>query len=95
MRLKTNEQKLAEEMLAQIPKAMFESKNKTFMIPDIAGGQFPYAVETELKKYGHSDKNISGRVFGYAANHMTLNYAVNKYNLIGSYKVGSFIGEAA
>lgn len=53
----------------------------------MGGGQFVYAVENRLRRYGHNDENISRRVFGFESNLMRLNFAVNRYKLVGNYNV--------
>jgi hypothetical protein len=90
-RLKFDLQELINRILDQLPKEVFESDSTTFFDPSIAGGQFVKAVEERLRKYGHSDSNISKRVFGLIENNLRLNYIMNTHKLVGSYNVGHFL----
>lgn len=92
-RLKFDIVLLVEEMLIKLPKWMWTSKTTTFLDPSIGGGQFAAVVETRLRKAGHSDANIAKRVFGYADDVLELNYAIKRWGLVGTYKVGSFLEE--
>jgi hypothetical protein len=90
-RLKFDLEELVDTMINQLPKEVFESDSTTFFDPSIAGGQFVKAVEERLRKYGHSDSNISKRVFGLIENNLRLNYIMNTHKLVGSYNVGDFL----
>jgi hypothetical protein len=46
-----------------------------------------------LRKYSHSDDNIASRITGYENNKMRIQFAVNKYNLIGTFEVKDFLEE--
>ena len=85
-RLKFNIKDLVNEMLDQLPKEVFQSKITTFYDPFVGGGQFVIEVENRLRQYGHSDENISKRVFGYVGNRIRLNYIMNTHKLVGNYK---------
>jgi len=78
---------LVEEMLDQLPKSVFTSKTTTFLDLCMGGGQFVAAIERRLRKYGHSDANIAKRVYGVEDNEFLHDYAVNTYDLVGSYYV--------
>jgi hypothetical protein len=90
-RLKFDLEELVDRMINQLPKEVFESDSTTFLDPSMAGGQFVTAVEDKLRKYGHSDSNISKRVFGLIENKLRLNYIMNTHKLVGSYNVGDFL----
>jgi hypothetical protein len=90
-RLKFEIAPLVEEMLDQIPKKFWKSKTTTFFDPAIGGGQFVSAVEARLRKYGHTDKNISGRVSGCETHERSVKYAINKHGLIGDYYACDFL----
>ena len=85
-RLKFDLVDLSNEMLDQLPEHIFKSKTTTFYDPSIGGGQFVVEVENRLRQYGHSDENISKRVFGYVGNRIRLNYIMNTHKLVGNYK---------
>lgn len=87
-RLKFDITKLVNELLDQIPDEIWSSDSTLFLDPAIGGGQFVKEIEKRLKNYGHSDDNISNRVFGYEENRLRVNYAVNKHKLIGTYSIG-------
>lgn len=67
-RLKFNLECLANEMLDQVDKTIFERDDTTFLDPACGGGQFVKAVEDRLRQYGHSDENIANRVHGAVEN---------------------------
>ena len=62
-RLKFEINPLIEEMLGKIPEEMFTSSDTTFADLQMGGGQFMVAIIDKLRSYGHSDENISQRVF--------------------------------
>ena len=86
-RLKFDLEELANEMLDQLPVSVFKSKTTTFLDPCMGGGQFVKAIEARLRKYGHGDANIAKRIFGVESSKLRLNYAVDKYALVGKYYV--------
>lgn len=92
-RLKFNLTKLAEEILDQIPETLFVSSTTTFLDPAMGGGQFLKAVISRLRKYGHSDENISNRVFGYESNKMRVNFAKKQCDYIGVFEAKNFLEE--
>jgi type I restriction-modification system DNA methylase subunit len=92
-RLKFDIAPLVEEILDQLPREVWSSSTTTFLDPAIGGGQFVAGIERRLRDAGHTDKNIASRVYGYESNYMRINYAVNKYNLVGSYTNNKFIEE--
>jgi len=90
-RLKFDISKLVEEILDQLPNEVWTSSVSTFLDPAMAGGQFVSAIERRLHNNGHSDENIASRVFGFESNPMRINYAVNKYRLVGNYIASDFL----
>lgn len=84
-RLKFEIGPLVNEMLDQLPEAVWTSTSTTFFDPAMAGGQFVVEIERRLRKYGHSDTNIAGRVYGCESHAMSVNYAKKKHGLIGRY----------
>lgn len=92
-RLKFEIEPLVEEILDQLPEEVWNSKTTTFFDPAIGGGQFVAAVEARLLKYGHSKKNISGRVSGCENHERSVKYAMNRHGLIGTYYACDFLAE--
>lgn len=90
-RLKFDLEDLVNEMLDKLPEEVFKSSSTTFLDPEIGGGQFVTVIEERLRKYGHSDINISKRVFGLTGNKIRLNYIKNTYKLNGTYSTGDFL----
>lgn len=86
-RLKLEIDSLVQEMVNKIPESLFISDSTTFLDPSIGGGQYVYAIENKLRKYGHNDSNIKKRVFGIEKSSFRLNFAINKHKLVGSYTV--------
>tara|TARA_B110000503_G_scaffold135924_1_gene217360 strand:+ start:1947 stop:3134 length:1188 start_codon:yes stop_codon:yes gene_type:complete len=84
-RLKFEIGDLIKEILDTIPEKVWSSSTTTFLDPSMGGGQFVHAIEQRLKDAGHSAENIATRVYGYESNQMRINYAVNKYGLLGTY----------
>jgi site-specific DNA-methyltransferase (adenine-specific) len=80
-------------MLDRIPEEMFVSDTKTFLDPSMGGGQFIKGLISRLRKYSHSDDNIASRITGYENNKMRIQFAVNKYNLIGTFEAKDFLEE--
>jgi hypothetical protein len=87
-RLKFPFDELGNEILDKFPVDVFKSDKTTFLDPALAGGQIVLLIVNRLKAYGHSDANIASRVWGLAEDIIDLNFAVNKYNIIGTYEVG-------
>ena len=92
-RLKFDIDVLANEMLDCIPEEMFISDTTTFLDPAMGGGQFIKALISRLRKYSHSDDNIASRITCYENNKMRIKFAVNKYNLIGTFEAKDFLKE--
>lgn len=84
-RLKFDISQLVEQQLDKLPKEVWSSKTTTFFDPAMGGGQFVSSIERRLLEAGHSKENIRLRVSGYESNIMRVNFAVNKFNLIGRY----------
>jgi tRNA1(Val) A37 N6-methylase TrmN6 len=92
-RLKFDITDLVNEILDQLPSEIWSSSTTTFLDPAIGGGQFVQAVERRLRDAGHSYENIASRVYGYESNRMRINFAVNKYKLVGIYTNADFLEE--
>jgi len=90
-RIKFNIDPLVCEILDQLPKEVWISKTTTFLDPAIGGGQFIRAIETRLRNYGHSDENISGRVYGCEDSNLNVQYVKNKYKVLATLGVGYFL----
>lgn len=75
---------LVTEMLDQLPDSVWTSSTTTFLDPAMGGGQFVSEIERRLRNHGHSDINISSRVWGYEQNLFRCRYAVNKHNLVST-----------
>lgn len=92
-RLKLQIDPVIAEILEQIPEPVWASKTTTFFDPAIAGGQIVHAIEQKLRSYGHTDNNISGRVYGCEKLPHRVKYAVTKYDLKGHYASADFLEE--
>lgn len=90
-RLKFDITQLVDEILDQLPKEVWTSSSTTFLDPAIGGGQFVNAIENRLRNAGHSAENIASRVYGFESNLMRINFAVNKYTLVGTYSNQNFL----
>ena len=92
-RLKFDILDLVDEILDLLPSDVWTSSTTTFLDPAIGGGQFVRAIENRLRDVGHSNENIASRVYGYESNRMRINFAVNKYKLVGTYTNTDFLEE--
>jgi hypothetical protein len=90
-RLKFEIDTLVDEILDQVPSEVWSSSSTTFLDPAMGGGQFVRAIENRLRNAGHSLANIASRVNGYESNRMRINFAVNKYKLVGTYTNKEFM----
>jgi site-specific DNA-methyltransferase (adenine-specific) len=93
-RLKFDINDLVDEILDLLPSDVWSNSTSTFLDPAIGGGQFVRAIENRLRIAGHSNENIASRVYGYESNRMRINFAVNKYRLVGTYVNKEFIEES-
>lgn len=85
-RLKFKIDDLVNEILDILPESLFEREDTTFLDVSMGGGQFVRIIEERLRSHGHSDENISNRVFGYENNKLAVQYATNVHGLVGTYK---------
>lgn len=92
-RLKFEIEPLVNEMLDQLPKEEWASETSTFLDPAVGGGQFVREIEKRLRKAGHSDANINGRVYGCESSLLSVKYVLNKYKLVGNYVTCDFLKE--
>lgn len=90
-RLKFDLTELANEMLDNIPEEYFSSSTTTFIDPAMAGGQFVKAVVDRLRKYGHTDENITTRVYGNEANKMRVTFAAKQCSNVGTFSTKDFL----
>lgn len=90
-RLKFDIEPLVNEILDQLPADVWTSETTTFFDPAIGGGQFLREIESRLRKVGHSDSNINGRVYGCEDSEHRVQYAKNKYKLAATLGVGDFL----
>lgn len=84
---------LVNEILDHFPPETWTDPTKTFCDPALGGGQFVREIENRLRDAGHSDKNISSRVFGYEYSLALIDLAINmstKQKLVGTYKKLSY-----
>jgi hypothetical protein len=82
---------LVNEILDQLPADVWTSASTTFLDPAIGGGQFIRAIENRLRTAGHSDDNISGRVYGCENSKLSVQYAKNKYKIVATLSAGDFL----
>jgi len=85
-RLKFDLSETISTMLEYIPESVWTSKKTTFCDFEMGGGQFITAVVEKLKTYGHSDKNIQSRVYGFSENELYLSYVLGG-QIIGTFDI--------
>lgn len=90
-RIKFDIAPLVNEILDQFPVEVWTSTTTTFLDPAIGGGQFVREIERRLRAAGHSDKSISERVYGCESSRLSVQYALNKFKLVGTYSVSDFL----
>lgn len=93
VRIKLEIDSLVDDVLNQIPNKYWESESTTFFDPEMGGGQCIRGIIRKLRSFGHSDNNISKRVYGLSATVIDHNYIINKFNLIGNYSVANILDE--
>ena len=89
MRLKFKIRPLVDEMLDQIPEEIWASSTTTFLDPAMGGGQFIIPIIERLRKHGHSEENIKGRVYGYESNILFVQYVSTKYKIANKRKISA------
>lgn len=82
--------KLVNEILDQLPLTVWTDPTVKFLDPAIGGGQFVSEIERRLRDNGHSESNISERVYGYENNTALINLARNLNKLRGISMVGNY-----
>ena len=90
-RLKMNLDALVTSVLDSMNQSLFERDDTTFADPAMAGGQFLKGVESRLREYGHSDTNISNRVFGFAENLLDIGWAQRTHGLVGKMSTEDYL----
>ena len=81
-RLKFEIKPLVNEILDNLPHEIWQSSTTTFLDPAMGGGQFLVEIQQRLRDQGHSDENISSRVWGCEKNKLRVNYAKNNKKLV-------------
>jgi hypothetical protein len=89
-RLKFDLDDLSTGILNKLDQSLFERTDTTFLDPSMAGGQFLKAIESRLLAFGHSEENISRRVFGLAENVLDIGFVKNKHKLLARVEVADF-----
>lgn len=86
---------LVNRILDSLPDRVWEDPTVRFLDPDVGCGRgiFVRVVEERLRKYGHSDENISARVYGYTSEPIIKNFLVTRYSLVGNYEVKNVLEE--
>ena len=84
-RLKFEIQPLVKQILDALPEMIWQSSTTTFLDPAMAGGQFLVEIQQRLRMAGHSDENISQRVWGCETNILRVNYAKNNKKLVSNH----------
>ena len=90
-RLKMNLDELVNSILDDMDQTLFERDDTTFCDPKMAGGQFIKHVEARLRDYGHSDRNINRRVFGFAENLLDIGWATKTHGLVGQFLTDNYL----
>lgn len=88
-RLKFDLDSLVGLMLKHIPHELIV--NGTVLDPCIGGGQFVKIIEKIKRDAGKTDTEIKNSVFGIEGNKLRRDYAVNRFDLKGTYTVENFL----
>lgn len=92
-RLKFEIDELVNEMLNTLPSSTWINPEITFCDLAMGGGQFLKSIIARLRAAGHSDSNIAARIFGFESNKLKIAFAINKHNLIGTFKCSDIFKE--
>lgn len=84
-RLKFEIEPLVNQILDQLPDHVWTDPNITFLDPAMGGGQFLVEIQRRLRASGHSDENISERMWGCETNILRVNYAKNNKKLVSNH----------
>jgi hypothetical protein len=85
-RLDQNIEGLENWIKYSIPQSEFESKTSTFYNPDLGSGQIVKIITKILRENGHSDENISKRIFASTNDKFTfLYFQSNSYDALGNF----------
>lgn len=84
-RLKFPIEPLVKNMLDQLPMDVWTSSTTTFLDPAMGGGQFLVEIQRRLRAAGHSDDNISERMYGCEENILRVNYSKNNKKLVSKH----------
>lgn len=74
MRVKMEFAPVVNDILDQLPAEVWMSDCTTFLDPAFGGGQFLREIERRLREAGHSQDNISSRVYGCEIRQIRLNW---------------------
>lgn len=74
LRVKFEFAPLVNDILDQLPADIWSSTTTTFLDPAFGGGQFLREIERRLREAGHSEHNISSRVYGCEIRQIRLNW---------------------
>ena len=74
---------LIREMLDKIPDEIWKSPDTTFLDPCFGSGSFPKCIAEKLREFGHSDENISKRIWG-------IDISRKWYNRVKHFRVGEY-----
>lgn len=88
-RLKFDMSALVNHMLDQLPADMIA--DTTFFDPAMGGGQFVREIEARKRALGLSNRDIRNSVFGIEGNSLRRDYAVNRFQLAGTYETGNIL----
>jgi hypothetical protein len=86
-RLKLDIDEIIKEKLSKIPLSVWKSKTTTFCDLQMGGGQYIKAIVKKLREFGHSDKNIKHRVYGFSENELYLSYVISYTEIIGTFDI--------
>jgi len=82
---------LVREMLDKIPAEIWRSSETIFLDPCFGSGTFIKCIIEKLREYGHSDENISKRIWGVEINRKWYNrvkhFRIGEYNIRNIYCV--------
>ena len=77
---------VVNSQLDTIPEHVWKSETTIFVDFAMATGQHIAGIITRLRKCGHSDENISGRIYGFESDLSQVALAINMNKLIGNFE---------
>lgn len=71
---------IVSQLVSEIPESIFVSNSTLFLDPCCGRGSFAQELFIRLRKYGHSDENISQRIYAIDKSYRQMSYFNKKFS---------------